>query len=94
MTPEEVNIAVAELRKDVKAIFRRIDEQLRLAESVHELAASVKVMATEMEYMRVEQQRMREDIDEMKNKPGKRWDLIVLGMINAAVAAFMAYVFK
>lgn len=78
---------IAGLRSDMKAAFRRIDEQTKLTETVHKLATSVEFMAKEQARMSEEQERQRADIEELRLKPAKRWDSAVAQVIALVIAA-------
>lgn len=75
----EIQASIAGLREQVKAAFRRIDEQKELASSVHELALTMKGMLHEQEMA-------RRDIDEIRSKSARRWEAVVLEVIKMAVA--------
>ncbi len=80
---------LASLTEQMKAAFKRIDDQKQLTESVGELASSVKVMAAEQKRMGEEQTRQRADIDALRMKPAKQWDAVVgqvTGLLIAAAA--------
>lgn len=75
---------------------RRIDDENNrvshrlstLEESVRqitELVASVKVLATQMEAMATEQRKMGDRLDAIEEKPAKRWDTVISGVISGVV---------
>ena len=60
-------------------------------EAIHQLATSVAVMAEKMDFMRKSVDSLTAKVDEIENKPGKRWDSIVDKAIWAIVAAVIAF---
>ena len=55
------------------------------------MATSVAVMAEQMKQMNKSVTTLTEEMEEMKDKPGKRWDAIVDKIIWGIVGAFVAY---
>lgn len=91
LTQRDLNVekAIATLTEQIKAAFKRIDEQKMLTEAVSDLASSVKVMASEQKRMSEEQARQRADIDALRMQPAKRWETVVgqlLGLLVAGAA--------
>lgn len=87
---------MAGLTEQVKAAFKRIDEQKKLTETVHELAASIKVLTERMEQAArrteqadKEQARLRTDVDALRLKPAGRWEHLVGQAITLIVAAVL-----
>lgn len=52
---------------------------------INELVASVKVLATQMEAMATEQRKMGDRLDAIEEKPAKRWDAVVSGIISGVI---------
>ena len=82
LTQHDLNVekSIAALTEQMKAAFRRIDEQKELTETVHKMAVS-------MEYMAQEQARQRKKLEELEAKPGRRWETVVGQLISLGVAA-------
>lgn len=85
---------IAALNEKIKGALHRIDEQRVQSESIHKLAVALERNTVELAQMRKDMEAVRSDIEEVKFKPGRRWDLIVSGMISAGVAALVAYIIK
>ena len=81
----------AAMRRDIKTAFRRIDEQTKLTDSVHELALSVRDLANNQEHTRQDVARISRDVDELKGRPGKRWETAVMELVKYAVLAAAGY---
>ena len=61
---------------------------------LHELATSVAVMAQRMETMNQNVTTLTSKVDEIENKPAKRFDDIVDKVIWAVLGAFVAFLLK
>lgn len=82
---------IAGLKSDIKAIFKRIDEQIKLVEAVHDLAAEMRVMNVRLQTIEDGQKQMKEDMDEMKAVPAKRWNHVVQTVIGVVLAAVVTW---
>lgn len=58
---------------------------------LHELATSVAVMAEQMKTMNGNVSTLANDVEDLKGKPGKRWEDIVSKVIWAVIAAVVAF---
>ena len=96
MNDEQIVKELAETTSRSKSNTHRIDKLERDQEALNTLATSVAVMAKEQEGMRKDISETSEDvksvkagIDELKAKPGKRWETavekVILVLIGAAV---------
>ena len=81
----------AAMRRDLKTAFRRIEEQTRLTDTVHQLALSIRDLANKQEHIQQDVQRIRGDVDELKGKPGKHWDAVALELSKSALLAAAGY---
>jgi cell division protein FtsL len=69
-------------------------EKLETEKAVlHQLATSVAVMAEQMKSMNANVSTLTGEVEELKTKPGKRWESLIEKIIWAVVAAFLGYVF-
>lgn len=59
---------------------------------LHQLATSVAVMAEQMKTMNTSVQTLATEVEELKEKPGKRWDGLIDKIIWAVAGAVLAYV--
>lgn len=80
---------ISRLEEKVKAAFIRIDEQKKLSDSVYSLALSVERLTIGQQNTVEQVKRLRTDVDDIKNRPSKRWDLIVTSVISAIVGYFV-----
>lgn len=75
-----------------KTIFRRLDKQDEMIESVQKLASSVERLTLKQESTQIKVDSLCEDMDEIKAKPGKRWEEIVRNAICTVIGALVMYV--
>ena len=59
---------------------------------LHQLATSVAVMAEQMKTMNSSVLTLTTEVEELRDKPGKRWDSLVDKIIWAVAGAVLAYV--
>jgi SMC interacting uncharacterized protein involved in chromosome segregation len=59
--------------------------------TLHSLATSVAVMAEQMKQMNKSVVTLTDELEELKEKPGKRWDATVDKIVWGIVGAFLAY---
>ena len=59
--------------------------------ALHQLATSVAVMAEQMKSMNASVSTLTNDVEELKGKPGKRWEDIVSKVIWAVLSALIAF---
>ena len=59
---------------------------------LHQLATSVAVMAEQMKTMNSSVMTLTTEVEELRDKPGKRWDSLVDKIIWAVAGAVLAYI--
>ena len=59
---------------------------------LHQLATSVAVMAEQLKSMNASVSHLTNEVEEMKEKPAKRWDSLVDKIIWGVAGAVVAYV--
>lgn len=98
MNDEQVIKELAETASRSKSNTHRIDKLERDQEALNTLATSVAVIAKEQEGMRKDISETSEDvksvkagIDELKAKPGKRWEAVVEKIILVLVGAAITW---
>ena len=75
-----------------KSNKRRIDKLEEEQKELRSLTQAVTQMVTEQKNMRDDLAEMKDDVKQIKEKPGKRWDTAaekILTLIIAAVVAWM-----
>ncbi len=84
MEHDEMIQRVTAVEQAVKSAQHQIDEMKDLINSIHELASEVKHMRTDLN-------KMQTDIDTIKEKPTKRYELIVTGFITALISGIVGF---
>lgn len=69
----------------------RIKKLEKESESLHKLATSVEVMAEQLKTMNNSVNTLAKDVEEMKEKPAKRWDGLIDKIIWAVAGAVLAF---
>ena len=59
---------------------------------LHQLATSVAVMAEQMKTMNTSVLTLTTEVEELKDKPAKRWDSLIDKIIWAVAGAVLAYI--
>lgn len=90
----EILAQQARLEEQVKAAFKRIDEQKQLAESVHSLALSIERLTSAQKNMDSKLTALSSDVEEMKERPAKNWHNAVWLAITAVIGAVVGYLLK
>ena len=75
----------------IKSAHHRIDNLEKLADSVNNLALSISQIATEIKALREDYEKADERIDELENKPVKRYEAAITAFITAVLSGFAGY---
>lgn len=88
----EIRAKQAAADEQHKTIFRRLDQQDKLLETVHTLATSVSVMSNEQGQLKSAVDGLRGDVEEIKSKPAKRWEGVVEKIIFTVIGALATFI--
>lgn len=69
--------------------IKKLEEENK---ALHQLATSVAVMAEQMKHMNQSVTTLTSEVEELKEKPGKRWESLVDKIIWAIAAAALGYI--
>jgi hypothetical protein len=83
-------MAIQEALSSSKSAHHRIDALESDNKVLHEMNANIRVLALNTENLGKEVNSVKADVKELKEKPGKRWDLIVTVIITALVSGLVA----
>jgi hypothetical protein len=75
-----------------KTIFRRLDLNEKMLETVRELAQTVSIQTQAIKTIQEDLSSMSDDIDTLKSEPANKWKLLsaeVLKLLAAAIAGFV-----
>lgn len=87
----EIYATLSALEQRSKSNSHRLDALERQTEAVNHLATSVAVMAEKVESTGEKVDGLCVDVQEIKQKPGKRWEAIVTTVLTALVSAVVGY---
>ncbi len=82
---QEQRSQISRLQEQVKAAFLRIDEQKKLSDSVYSLALSVERLTIGQQNTVEQVKRLRTDVDDLKNRPGKHWELVITTILGGVI---------
>ena len=98
MTNEELTQKVVELderatrhTEQIKTVFNQLAEVKGMTESVHKLATTVEVLALEQKNTGEKIDKLTGEVDEIKEKPGKKWESVVTVAITAIVTGVVTF---
>ena len=94
MDMQEIVQALARQEERLTGLAERMDKLEKLTESVHSLAISVERLTNQQATTETQITALTGDVGELKNKPAKRWDLVVTALITAAISAGVTLMIK
>ena len=80
--------------EQIKALLERMGNLEKLTDSVNKLAISLERLTAKEAAVETRVGEIAEDVDEMKQKPAKRWDTVIASIISALVGAGIALLVK
>lgn len=90
----ETGAIVQGIKEQISGITRRLDRLEGLTNSVHEIALSVRELATKQGDMEEKVDAMTNSVNELKAKPGDKWDKAMLAIMTAAISALVTLIIK
>lgn len=76
--------------------FNHLKEQVEKLEKIYDVVQRqiviVEKLTLEMKYMREDQNSIEKRVQNLENKPVKRYDTIISNLISVAVGAFAAFI--
>lgn len=81
----EMHERVSVLEQSQKSTNRRLDNLEKLVESVHTIATETKAMRTDVN-------EITKRVEEIENRPRKRYDTIITALITATISGIVGYV--
>ena len=94
MDIQEIGAALARQEEQIKGLARRMDNLEKLTESVNKLAISVERLTSQQATTETQITALTGDVNELKEKPAKRWDTVVAAIISALIGAGIALLIK
>ena len=94
MDTQDIGAALARQEEQIKGLARRMDNLEKLTESVNALALSLERLTAKEAATEAQVKVLAEDVDEIKEKPAKRWETVVAAIISALIGAGLAWIIK
>ena len=82
---------LTEVESRSKSNAHRLEEVEKKQDDLSELVGTVKVLATKEAQVEADVKEIKDDVKILTNKPGKRWELIVVEGIKLLVVAVLGY---
>ena len=76
----QVRERLTALESSYKSLHKRVDKQEELIENIQNIV-------TEVKYIREDLNSISTKVDDIEQKPAKRWDLVLTGLISTVVTA-------
>lgn len=83
---------LTEVEDRAKSNTKRLDRLEKTTEAIGKLATSMEVMAAKQEEVAKNVGKLTNKVDEIENKPRKRWDAIVEKVLLTIVGAILLYI--
>lgn len=80
----------ARMEEQIKTLFRQQADIKELTETVQKLAVALEKQGMALQSTEKKVGEVKADVDEIKSKPAKRWDAIIIAIISAVVGFVLA----
>lgn len=94
MDMETIGASIARQEEQIKGLARRMDNLESLTASVNALAISVERLTNQQAATENQITTLTGDVTELKEKPAKRWDMVIASIISALVGAGITLLIK
>lgn len=94
MDLQEVVTEIARQDEKINALADRMGNLEKLTESVNKLAISLERLTAKEAAVETRVGEIAEDVDDLKEKPVKRWETVIAAVISALVGAGIALLIK
>lgn len=81
----------ARMEEQIKGIYKRLDEQKELTESVHKLALTLERLTSAQKSTEEKVDGLANDVEEIRSRPGKRWEGAITVVITALITAAVTF---
>ncbi len=90
----EATETLARHGEQIKTLFERMGNLEKLTDSVNKLAISLERLTAKQTATEKQVEHLASDVEGIKEKPAKRWELVVGAVISALVGAGIALLIK
>jgi archaellum component FlaC len=91
---QDIGMAIARQEEQIRGLAQRMDNLEKLTESVNKLAISVERLTQQQATTETQVETLSDEMNEIRDKPAKRWDTVVTAIISALVGAGIALLIK
>ena len=88
---QELSAQLAGLEEKTAELLRRVDRLEEGQMALNRLATAVEDLATRQEDMGQSVKRLSVKLDDLEQRPAKRWDKLVEKLLTALAGAFVAF---
>lgn len=94
MDMQDIGMAIARQEEQIRGLAQRMDNLEKLTESVNKLAISVERLTQQQATTETQVETLTGEVNDIREKPAKRWDTVVTAIISALVGAGIALLIK
>lgn len=91
MEEKETMVFLAEQRKDIRSLEKRMDKQEAQNEVIQDLVISVKEMAINMTQMLEELRSQGIRLDKLEQKPAESWSAVKMAALTSLVSGIVGF---
>ncbi len=93
MTDEELTKTLTAHEHEIGSLKHRMKDVEDIVNVVHQLAAEMVALTKEIQHMNKTIEQLNTEVNELKNKPAQRWELVVTTIISALAGVFISTLF-
>ena len=94
MDMQDIGMAIARQEEQIRGLAQRMDNLVKLTESVNKLAISVERLTQQQATTETQVETLTGEVNDIREKPAKRWETVVTAIISALVGAGIALLIK
>lgn len=91
ITLEALEVEVENLKKRVSALEREISA---VEDRAADAAQTQTAISTKLNMVIENLGKVQQSIEDLKGRPGRRWETVISALIGAAVTAFIAFILR
>ena len=84
---------VAGLKKEMEGMTERIEKLETLNDALKQIELKMVEISSRLSQQERTMQNVEQSLNELKEKPGKKWDGFIKAVMGALITAFVTYIF-
>ena len=84
---------VAALKKEMEGMTERIEKLETLNDALKQIELKMVEISSRLSQQERTMQNVERSLNELKEKPGKKWDSFIKAVMGALITAFVTYIF-